>query len=75
MTIVGTTVLMLIVASAALAYLWLRPEPVPRVSNYVQLTHDGQPKYLFGTDGVRLYLDSSRANLRIRLSDFYQAAS
>jgi Tol biopolymer transport system component len=26
------------------------------VSNYVQLTHDGQPKQLLGTDGSRLYL-------------------
>src|SRR6516162_4640645 len=47
-TIVVTTLLVLIVASA-LAYLWLRPERVPRVSNAVPLTHDGQPKYLFGT--------------------------
>ena len=54
-TIVGTTLLVLIVASA-LAYLWLRPVPVPRVSNYVQLTHDGQPKDWFATDGSRIYL-------------------
>ena len=27
-----------------------------RVGNYVQLTHDGQPKSLIGTDGARLYL-------------------
>ena len=58
-TIVGTTVLMLIVASA-LAYLWLRPEPVPRVSNYVQLTHDGRQKTLIGTEGSRLYFSSTR---------------
>jgi eukaryotic-like serine/threonine-protein kinase len=41
---------------AAVAYLALRPQPVPKVSNYVQLTHDGQPKSLIGTDGARLYL-------------------
>src|SRR6516165_4793564 len=35
---------------------WLRPQPVPKVSNYVQLTHDGQPKELVGTEGSRLYL-------------------
>jgi hypothetical protein len=29
---------------------------VPKVSNYVQLTHDGQPKWLVGTDDSRLYL-------------------
>jgi hypothetical protein len=34
----------------------MRPAPVPTVSNYVQLTHDGQPKSLIGTDGARLYM-------------------
>ena len=29
---------------------------LPTVSNYMQLTHDGQPKSLIGTDGSRLYL-------------------
>jgi eukaryotic-like serine/threonine-protein kinase len=42
---------------AAVAYLWFRPEPVPKVSNYVQLTHDGKGKSLVGTDGSRLYLN------------------
>ena len=42
---------------AVVAYLWLRPEPVPKVSNYVQLTHDGKGKHLVGTDGSRLYLN------------------
>lgn len=35
----------------------LLPSPVPKVANYVQLTHDGQPKSLIGTDGSRLYLN------------------
>jgi serine/threonine protein kinase/Tol biopolymer transport system component len=39
-----------------LAYLWLQPSTVPTVTTYVQLTHDGQPKSLIGTDGSRLYL-------------------
>ena len=39
-----------------LAYLWLQPPQEPRAINYVQLTHDGQPKSLIGTDGSRLYL-------------------
>lgn len=39
-----------------IAYLWLRATPVPRVLNYVQLTHDGQQKTLIGSDGSRLYL-------------------
>jgi len=51
----------LVVAAAVLAYLWTRPLPVPKVSNYVQLTHDGQQKYLVGTDGSRLYLLEIRA--------------
>ena len=41
----------------ALAGYWsLRPEAAPRVSNYVQLTHNGKQKGLVGTDGSRLYL-------------------
>ena len=42
--------------AAVFAYLWMRPSPPPKVSNYVQLTHDGQPKILEATDGMRLYL-------------------
>ncbi len=38
------------------AYFLLRAPPTPRVSNYVQLTHDGRPKSIIGTDGARLYL-------------------
>jgi serine/threonine protein kinase/Tol biopolymer transport system component len=45
-----------LIVALALAYLLLRPAAVPSVSNYVQLTHDGQPKSLIGTDGSRLYL-------------------
>ena len=33
------------------------PPAIPKVANYVQLTHDGQPKSLIGTDGARLYLN------------------
>jgi eukaryotic-like serine/threonine-protein kinase len=47
---------LLIVTAVLLAYYWVRPLPVPRVSNYVQLTHDGKPKSLTDTDGSRLYL-------------------
>ncbi len=43
-------------AVAVLAYFWTQSPPVPMVANYVQLTHDGQPKSLIGTDGSRLYL-------------------
>jgi eukaryotic-like serine/threonine-protein kinase len=45
----------LVLAVGILAYVWTRPLPVPKVANYVQLTHDGQPKDLVGTDGSRLY--------------------
>jgi eukaryotic-like serine/threonine-protein kinase len=51
---------LLILATALSAYLLTRPLPVPKVSNYVQLTHDGQPKALVGTDGSRLYLGFGR---------------
>lgn len=45
-----------IVLGAALAYFLARPPGSPKVSNYVQLTHDGQPKRLGATDGSRLFL-------------------
>src|SRR5579863_6484192 len=32
-----------------------RPLPPPRITAYVQITHDGQEKSLGGTDGSRLY--------------------
>src|SRR6516225_321616 len=39
------------------AYWWMQqPLPEPKVSNYVQLTHDGLQKSLIGTDGLRIYL-------------------
>jgi serine/threonine protein kinase/Tol biopolymer transport system component len=44
-----------IVVAGAAAYLLMRPLPVPRVSNYVQLSHDGLQKSLIGTDGSRLF--------------------
>jgi eukaryotic-like serine/threonine-protein kinase len=49
-------ILGLIVATTLLVYYGTRPLPVPKVSNYVQLTYDGQWKNLVGTDGSRLYL-------------------
>ncbi|MGC2450904.1 MAG: protein kinase [Candidatus Sulfotelmatobacter sp.] len=48
--------LVLLAVAGTVSYFWMRPTPVPRVGNYVQLTHDGQPKSLIGTDGARLYL-------------------
>ena len=44
-----------LVVIASLIYLQSRPLPVPTVSGYVPVTHDGNPKYLAGTDGARLY--------------------
>jgi eukaryotic-like serine/threonine-protein kinase len=46
------------VCAAVLVYFWMQAAPVPKVANYVQLTHDGQQKSLIGTDGSRLYLNS-----------------
>ncbi|HTW32077.1 MAG TPA: protein kinase [Candidatus Sulfotelmatobacter sp.] len=48
--------LSLLIVAAIVAYLLMRPVSVPKVANYVQLTHDGQQKTLMGTDGARLYL-------------------
>ncbi len=53
---IGAAALAVVAAAVALGYMWARPASVPRGSNYVQLTHDGQPKSLLGTDGSRLYL-------------------
>jgi eukaryotic-like serine/threonine-protein kinase len=47
---------LLLVAAALLAFLLTRPQRAPKAANYVQLTHDGHPKSLVGTDGSRLYL-------------------
>jgi eukaryotic-like serine/threonine-protein kinase len=54
--------LLLMIAAVLLAYHWARPLPVPTVSNYVQLSHDGQAKALVGTDGSRLYLRLGQYN-------------
>ncbi len=47
----------LLLAIIVVGYLATRQAPVPKVSNYIQLTHDGQQKSLIGSDGSRLYLD------------------
>ena len=44
-------------AVAAVAWGMLRPLPEPRVTGYVQLTHDGTSKTMRATDGVRLYFN------------------
>src|SRR5437016_448358 len=53
------------------AYFLTRPLPLPTVSNYIQISNDGQPKVslLLGslgyaplaTDGTRLYLSEQRS--------------
>jgi serine/threonine protein kinase/Tol biopolymer transport system component len=45
-----------VLLAGAFVYFWSRPLPLPKVSNYVQLTQDGEPKILEATDGLRLYL-------------------
>lgn len=44
------------VVIAVAAYFLAQPSVPPRVSNYTQLTHDGQQKSIIGTDGARIYL-------------------
>src|SRR3989475_3472747 len=55
MRAVGALVVV-VLGAAVLTYLWMQPPAVPRLSNYVQLTKDGLPKRIVGTDGSRLYL-------------------
>ncbi|HEV2247853.1 MAG TPA: protein kinase, partial [Terriglobia bacterium] len=43
-------------AALVLIYLLRPPLPPPTLSGYAQLTHNGVPKHLVGTDGSRLYL-------------------
>ena len=52
----AATALAVLLGVGALAYFWISPAAVPKVSNYVQLTHDGQRKGLIGTEGSRLFL-------------------
>lgn len=52
---IGAT-LVVIGGFAALAYVLLQPPVPPKIGDYVQLSHDGQPKSLIGTDGARLYV-------------------
>ena len=60
--LLAVAVLSTLAVAAVLAYFLMQPAPVPHVSHYVQLTHDGQPKSLIGTDGSRLYLDLGAGN-------------
>jgi serine/threonine protein kinase/Tol biopolymer transport system component len=46
-----------LVVIASLLYLQSRPLPPPTVSGYVPVTNDGNPKFLVGTDGARLYFN------------------
>src|SRR5438270_3293145 len=48
--------LLTVCGAAALAYFITQPPSEPKLSNYVQLTRDGQQKSLIATDGARLYL-------------------
>ncbi len=48
--------LILLLFAGLLFYIWRQPPTAPKIESYVQLTHDGQPKSLIGTDGTRLYL-------------------
>jgi len=49
-------VLLAVLASMTVVYFWMQPPAIPKVSNVMQLTHDGKPKGLVGTEGSRLYL-------------------
>jgi serine/threonine protein kinase/Tol biopolymer transport system component len=52
--IAGIVAVVLLIAG--LVYYLMQPPVEPSISNYQQLTHDGQLKSLIGTDGSRLYL-------------------
>jgi Tol biopolymer transport system component len=48
-------VVILFVGLATAIWYLRRPLPVPRITDYAQITRDGQRKILGGTDGARLY--------------------
>jgi Tol biopolymer transport system component len=48
-----------ILALAIIVFWQTRPLPPPKVSDFIQLTNDGGEKGLVGTDGSRLYLNTS----------------
>ena len=50
-----------LVVIALLVYFQSRPLPLPKVSGYVPVTHDGNLKILVGTDGARLYFNEFAA--------------
>jgi eukaryotic-like serine/threonine-protein kinase len=54
-----------LVVIAAFIYLQTRSLPQPKVSGYVQITHDGNQKQLVGTDGARLFLSEFSGATRI----------
>jgi eukaryotic-like serine/threonine-protein kinase len=58
-----------IIAIPVILVYWLIPPlPPPSVSGYLQLTDDGVPKGLVGTDGSRLYLDEHEPGLTLPIA-------
>jgi serine/threonine protein kinase/Tol biopolymer transport system component len=55
-TAIAAAVVAAALGVAVLAYFGMRGEAVPKISEYIQLTHDGQRKQVIATDGSRLYL-------------------
>ena len=51
----------LVVCAAAGLWSLLRPLALPHITTYSQITYDGAQKALIGTDGNRLYFNSSSA--------------
>ena len=58
--VAGGGLALLVIAS--LIYLHFRPFLPPKVSGYVAVTHDGNPKALVGTDGARLLFNERSAS-------------
>ena len=55
---------LLVVGLAVAVWYLRRPLPTPRVTEYVQITHDGYRKEPAGTDGSRIYLNMEYDPLR-----------
>jgi eukaryotic-like serine/threonine-protein kinase len=58
--LVGVAAVLALAAAAYLAIASRNRVPALRISEYIQITHDGRAKQLKGTDGSRLYFDQDQ---------------
>ena len=60
--------IVLFAASVSMFFYFRLPNPLPHISEYVQITNDGQAKEVAGTDGSRLFLNLFNSGRTAQLS-------